>query len=162
MSDAVETQEFNFDDLDFSPELINELEAIEPVIVEDDEPEQKAKSDYAGGDGEVTAEFLIDMVEAGFKSFVNEDYDLTDKKKALIVKNFSPVLNKYDGGVLGLLGDYKEEGQALFALIVLAFTMWACVKESNKSKKKTKKRTKKPSKKPVEDDNDEIEADNGD
>lgn len=158
MSDATETQEFNFDDLDFSPELISELEAIEPVAVEDSEPEQEAKSDHTGGDGEVTAEFMIDMIEAGFKSFVNEDYDLADKKKALIVKNFSPVLNKYDGGLLGLLGDYKEEGQALFALVVLAFTMWACVKESNKGKKVSKKRAKQISNKHAEDDNDNMEA----
>ncbi|MDC5837761.1 hypothetical protein OPW33_00280 [Vibrio europaeus] len=129
MSEAALEQEFDLDGLDFSPELIADLEAIEPTPQPEAEQEEEAKQDYSGAKGEMTAEWMIEMIEAGFKSFINEDYALPDKKKAVIVNNFTPVLNKYDGGIVGLLGDYKEEGQALFAVAILGFSMWMSVKE---------------------------------
>ncbi|WP_414931837.1 hypothetical protein [Vibrio europaeus] len=129
MSEAALEQEFDLDGLDFSPELIADLEAIEPTPQAEAEQEEEAKQDYSGAKGEMTAEWMIEMIEAGFKSFINEDYALPDKKKAVIVNNFTPVLNKYDGGIVGLLGDYKEEGQALFAVAILGFSMWMSVKE---------------------------------
>ncbi|EGA65093.1 hypothetical protein [Vibrio brasiliensis] len=129
MSEGVLEQEFDLDGLDFSPELIADLEAIEPTPQPEAEQEEEAKQDYSGAKGEMTAEWMIEMIEAGFKSFINEDYALPEKKKAVIVNNFTPVLNKYDGGIVGLLGDYKEEGQALFAVAILGFSMWMSVKE---------------------------------
>ncbi|MCG9584629.1 hypothetical protein L1D13_10855 [Vibrio tubiashii] len=129
MSEAALEQEFDLDGLDFSPELIADLEAIEPTPQPEAEQEEEAKQDYSGAKGEMTAEWMIEMIEAGFKSFINEDYALPDKKKAVIVNNFTPVLNKYDGGIVGLLGDYKEEGQVLFAVAILGFSMWMSVKE---------------------------------
>mgnify|MGYP000315156286 CR=1 FL=1 len=129
MSEAALEQEFDLDGLDFSPELIADLEAIEPTPQPEAEQEEEAKQDYSGAKGEMTAEWMIEMIEAGFKSFINEDYALPDKKRAVIVNNFTPVLNKYDGGIVGLLGDYKEEGQALFAVAILGFSMWMSVKE---------------------------------
>lgn len=120
--------DINLDGLDFSPELISEIEAIEPSETASAEPEPNQDNDK----GEMTAEFMVEMIEAGFKSFINEDYELPTKKKAVIVSNFTPVLDKYDGGIIALLGQYKEEGQAIFALAMLGFSMWASIKEMKK------------------------------
>ncbi len=131
MSETMLEQEFNLDGLDFSPELLSDLESIEPTPQPEAEaqPQEEAKQDFSGAKGEMTAEWMIEMLEAGFKSFINEDYAITDKKKAVIVENFTPVLNKYDGGIIALLGEYKEEGQAIFAVGLLAFSMWMSVRE---------------------------------
>ena len=126
MSEA--TIDINLDNLDFSPELISEIEAIEPSETASAESEPKQDNDK----GEMTAEFMVEMIEAGFKSLINEDYELPTKKKAVIVNNFTPVLDKYDGGIIALLGQYKEEGQAIFALAMLGFSMWASIKEMKK------------------------------
>lgn len=137
MSETVLDQEFNLDGLDFSPELLSDLEAIEPTPQPEaeEQPQEEAKQDFSGAKGEMTAEWMTEMLEAGFKSFINEDYAIPDKKKAVIVDNFTPVLNKYDGGIIALLGEYKEEGQAIFAVGLLAFSMWMSVREMKRKSK---------------------------
>ena len=130
MTETLLEQEFNLDGLDFSPDLLSDLEAIEPTPQpETEEAKEEDKPDFSGAKGEMTAEWMVEMIEAGFKSFINEDYAIPEKKKAVIVGNFTPVLNKYDGGIIALLGEYKEEGQALFAVGLLAFSMWMSIKE---------------------------------
>ncbi|WP_070964611.1 hypothetical protein [Vibrio sonorensis] len=137
MTEAVLEQDINLSGLDFSDDLLSDLEAIEPSQPTEEEvpPQEEPQQDFSGAKGEMTAEWMIEMIEAGFKSFINDDYAIPDKKKAVIVSNFTPVLNKYDGGIVALLGEYKEEGQALFALALLAFSMWMSVRELRRKPK---------------------------
>ncbi len=131
--------EFSLEGLDFNDDLLSDLDAIEPAPQQESEPEPEPKDNSVKG--EMTAEFVVGMIEAGFKSFIHDGYELEPQKKLMIVQNFTPVLNKYDGGLIGLLGDYKEEGQALFAMAILGFSMWLSIKEMRKAKATPKEST---------------------
>lgn len=132
-----EELEFSLDGLDLDVEALNAIEAVEPTPEPEPEPETESGAGDSGK-AAMTADVMVSMLEAGFKSFMVEDFELGETKKAMIVSNFEPVLAKYDGGIVGLLGDYKEEGQALFAVAVMCFSMYMAVKHGKKQPKASK------------------------
>ncbi|PKF48629.1 hypothetical protein AT251_24670 [Enterovibrio nigricans] len=129
---------FSLDDTTFSDDLLADIEALEPSQpkesddTKDKDSQRHDASSHAltGNKGELAANGLVDLIEVSLKSFVVRDFTLSPERKTLIVDNFTPFFNKYDGTVVNLFGRYKEEAQAVFALSILAFSIWLCIKEA--------------------------------
>ncbi|KXF81208.1 hypothetical protein [Enterovibrio coralii] len=141
MSEAQTVDAFDITQLNFSPALIEDIEAIEPDTGKEDSASTQSNASDAGVKGEMTAEAFVELVEVGFQSFVVEDFALPAQRKALIIKNFTPYFAKHDGSLINKLGAYKEEGQALFALAILAFILWRALKVASAEKANAEKET---------------------
>lgn len=73
---------------------------------------------------------VFSLTEQAISSINDIDFSFDDKGKTEVIKATVPVLNKHGSGMLGLFGDYLEEGTLLIAVLGLGVSTHLAVKKS--------------------------------